>query len=264
MNRRLSLHIGINDYPGSGSDLSGCINDALDTSSFAASHGYTPTLMLDGDATRANVLYTLRNLVATLGFGDRLALFYSGHGSWVRDTSGDEADARDECLVLHDYANGGVLMDDDLHEIFKNRRFGVRVMVFSDSCHSGTVLKFAPNLHPIDATPKYFPAPLLPQNQGWDYIPNDPTQPAPPRHTRAASPRTDSVLVSGCADLEYSYDANFFGRFNGAFTRALIDSHTPNMTFARWHAAIRKELPNDQYDQSPQLNATRWQRTWKF
>ena len=25
-----SLHIGINDYPGTGSDLSGCINDAND------------------------------------------------------------------------------------------------------------------------------------------------------------------------------------------------------------------------------------------
>src|SRR3546814_6474531 len=57
--------------------------------------------------------------------------------------SRDESDSYDEALVLHDWQNGGIVTDDELHQIWMSRNYGVRVYVFSDSCHSGSVTRFA-------------------------------------------------------------------------------------------------------------------------
>jgi hypothetical protein len=87
-------------------------------------------------------------------------------------------------------------------------------------------------------------------------------------HVRPASPpgRGTALLMSGCQDTEFSYDANFAGRPNGAFTyvalRALQSmSRTANYT--AWHRAIRQSLPTQQYPQSPNLYGTTTQKRWR-
>lgn len=52
MAEKTALCIGINNYPGTGSDLAGCVNDAKDWGSALEDRGYSVTSMLDGDATR--------------------------------------------------------------------------------------------------------------------------------------------------------------------------------------------------------------------
>ena len=46
-----SLHIGINDYPGTGSDLSGCVNDANDWREALEQRGFQATTLLDDGTT---------------------------------------------------------------------------------------------------------------------------------------------------------------------------------------------------------------------
>jgi hypothetical protein len=46
--------------------------------------------------------------------GDTLVITYSGHGTWVPDSSGDEPDGRDEALCPHDIATAGPLLDDEI------------------------------------------------------------------------------------------------------------------------------------------------------
>lgn len=264
MRRRVSLHVGINDYPGSGADLSGCVNDASDWRDFAADHGYTTHTLIDAQATRSRVLNEIARLLLPLTIGDRFLFTYSGHGSWVTDTNGDEGDRRDEVLVMHDWQNAGYLTDDEFYQLYQQRRFGVRVMVFSDSCHSGTVARFAPPSHPPLATPRYFPAPLL--NPTLQDLPIGTYPDFPTLRPRSTRPRPETALISGCDDLEYSYDAWIpeLNRYNGAFTRAALDTYTPGLNLRQWHRQIRQVLPDSHYDQSPQLNATRWQSTWKI
>lgn len=66
---------------------------------------------------------------------------YSGHGTKVPDLNGDEDDGYDEALVPLDFDRSGVILDDDLYEIFvKGLPPGVHVVALMDCCHSGTVL----------------------------------------------------------------------------------------------------------------------------
>ena len=66
-------------------------------------------------------------------------------------------------------------------------------------------------------------------------------------------------------DTEYSYDASFGNRPNGAFTRVALDTLSKlgtQATYAEWHRAIRAALPSADYPQTPQLMASRHQRQW--
>lgn len=263
-----AICVGINDYPGTGADLNGCVNDALDWTEVLRARGYDVDVLLDAGATRERVLGSLGWAVQRARYGDRIVFTYSGHGSWVPDTDGDETDRRDEVLVCHDYADGGLISDDDLHRVFQAKRFGVRVTILSDSCHSGTVQRFA------NVTPNAETFHLSMENEGSPSVPRflSPaslgivsTEEALRREARPQSkPRLGPALISGCADYEYSYDAWIGGRPRGAFTAKALDAlgEQPR-TLRAWHDAIRLRLPSQEYPQSPQLQGTAYQKRWR-
>ena len=62
-----SLHIGINDYPGTGSDLSGCVNDANDWRETLEARDFKATSYLDGEATKSNMHEAISKIVADTG-----------------------------------------------------------------------------------------------------------------------------------------------------------------------------------------------------
>lgn len=67
---------------------------------------------------------------------DKVVVYYIGHGTNTRDTSGDEADGYDECLFFTD----GVIIDDDLClAITDNKANGSKLILLTDCCHSGTI-----------------------------------------------------------------------------------------------------------------------------
>ena len=80
--------------------------------------------------------------------------------------------------------------------------------------------------------------------------------------------RAAAVLLSGCRDEEYSYDAWFNGRPNGAFTYVALQAlkQLPqSATYRDWHREIRKVLPHINYPQTPQLSGSWRQRNkWKI
>lgn len=137
----ISIHIGLNridtDVYGAGNDLSGCINDARDMQSLAVAQGFQTQLMTDEGATAATVISAISGAAQSLRSGDILFLTYSGHGSNVTDTSGDETDGLDETWCLYDR----MLIDDELYQLWGQFQAGVRIIMLSDSCHSGTVAR---------------------------------------------------------------------------------------------------------------------------
>jgi hypothetical protein len=73
--------------------------------------------------------------------------------------------------------------------------------------------------------------------------------------------------MSGCLDMEYSYDAYFNGRPNGAFTFVALkalQTLRSGATYAQWHKAVRKLLPSQQYPQTPNLYGSRSMKRWKL
>jgi hypothetical protein len=71
---------------------------------------------------------------------------------------------------------------------------------------------------------------------------------------KATRQKYPALLFSGCKDTEYSYDAFFNNRPNGAFTRVALEALKNNPTTPRaWMAAVREHLPSTLHPQTPQL-----------
>ncbi|MCB0569337.1 MAG: caspase family protein, partial [Phaeodactylibacter sp.] len=137
-----SLHLGVNradqnHYNGL-PELSCCINDAELMQDIARRYGYERSMLLCNEqATSERLTEILREYSRELEPGDILLLSYSGHGGQVEDLDSDEADARDETWCLYDRQ----FLDDELYQALALFKEGVRVLVFSDSCHSGTMAR---------------------------------------------------------------------------------------------------------------------------
>ena len=58
-----TLHIGINDYPGTGNDLSGCVNDANDWREAMRARGFEGTSLLDEEASKSNMVEAISKIV---------------------------------------------------------------------------------------------------------------------------------------------------------------------------------------------------------
>jgi hypothetical protein len=250
---RRALCVGINDYPGTGSDLSGCVNDANDWAAALRGRGYQVTTLLDSQARYAPMVRALNTLVSAGRRGDSLVFTFSGHGSWLPDNDGDEVDGRDEMLCPHDISTGGRLMDDELAVIFGRKADGVRLFFISDSCHSGTVAKFmAPMPRGLSADvprPRYLPPSVF--VRGRSELARIRQASRVGTVTRQKYP---ALLASGCRDTEYSYDASFGGRPNGAFTYWALQSLRKNpRTPLKWMAEVRRKLPSTQHPQTPGL-----------
>jgi hypothetical protein len=258
---RLALCIGINDYPGTGNDLAGCCNDAEDWAAALIARGFEIRKLLDSAASGAAIRAGIRELLTRSAADDAVVITYSGHGTWLPDRDGDEPDHRDEALCPHDVAQNGPLLDDELHELFSLAAPGVRAVLISDSCHSGTLTRLN---HPIgDAVRR---ARFLPPS-AFLRPPAAPTRPSIPRtdDRRATAPRSAALLLAGCRDAEYSYDATFDGRPNGAFTYVALTALatlSSTATYGDWLHAIRDRLPSQDYPQTPGLQASQAQLTW--
>lgn len=236
MTRAVSIHLGLNSvdpqsYGGWAGELTACEFDADDMFALAKGRGFSASKLLTKEATSAAVLEALRSASGELEAGDIMLLTYSGHGGRIPDTSGDEDDETDETWVLYDRQ----LLDDELYAAYASFSPGVRIAVFSDSCHSGTVTRVGP---PVAAgTPgsgQGQPAPsvglrtramppalaqsdFLRRRQLYESV-SSKSPAAGDQAAPAADPQACVVLVSGCQDNQFSLD----GTRNGLFTATLL------------------------------------------
>ncbi len=268
-----SLHIGLNevsaaDYSGWSGPLAACEFDANDMAAIAKTRGMKSTVLLTKKGTRANVLAAIRKAAKTLLAGDLFFMSYSGHGGQVPDVSGEEPDKLDETWCLFD----GQLIDDELYFEFSQFKTGVRILVLSDSCHSGTVVRAgSPQAASPDQRPKIMPPSVgmrvyAEHKAFYDKLQRDVAKAA---GSPVADPDTalanvlvstrltaivgqfkpSVILISGCQDNQFSMDGNH----NGAFTEQLLrvwNQGAFSGSYASFHAHIRANmLPS----QSPNL-----------
>jgi hypothetical protein len=137
-----SLHIGLNHvdpagYHGWDGQLAGCLNDARAMKAICDAQGFTSRILLDGQATAAAVLAAISDLATRARTGDTVVISYSGHGGQVPDTTGTEDDGLSETWVCFDR----MVVDKELYALWSQFPRNAHVEVYSDSCHSGTVIR---------------------------------------------------------------------------------------------------------------------------
>ena len=98
-------------------------------------HGDAPTFDVITTRDRAATMRALTRAAAILeGPKQRVIIYYFGHGSQVRDASGDEADGMDET-----WATPGIV-DDEITAVFGAIHDTSRLYLLSDSCSSGSMI----------------------------------------------------------------------------------------------------------------------------
>jgi hypothetical protein len=267
--RRTAFLVGIN-YRDTESELNGCYNDVVNVSQYLRSTlGYAPgaiSIITDGNRgavgtasalppTRQNIIAGLNALVAGMIAGDEAVFHYSGHGSLVRDTNGDEATGFDSCLCPVDYATpasagGGMITDDEIRTLLINRiPRGARLYVILDCCHNGTG---------CDIRYKY---------EDFSVLLSPPSARTPVWRTiqrtylqgKYAETAGEVYMISGCRDEQTSADAYINNAFAGALTYAVFSILRANQATIRsysWSALlrdVRQFMRVNKYTQIPQL-----------
>lgn len=143
MPKGISLHIGVNEvdpgsYDGSWEGrLRCCVEDARAMSEIAEAMGHDCRVLTNENATIENVKAEIEAAAAALGPGDTFLLSASCHGTQTvtLNYDDDDEDGKDETWALYN----GQLLDNELTELWVKFERGVNIIVFSDTCHSGTV-----------------------------------------------------------------------------------------------------------------------------
>jgi hypothetical protein len=248
-----ALTIGLNSvdpnhYGGWSGDLNACEADAEDMASIGK---FTVTKLLTKAATRNAVISSMTKAAKKLKSGDFFLLSYSGHGGQLPDLNSDETDAQDETWCLYD----GELVDDELFALLGKFAKGVRILVFSDSCHSGTVVKLAfyrgaivtrgtnastdlvkyRNMPPDAALRTY-----RQNKEFYDEILSRPTL-----KNAQAKVKASVLLISGCQDNQLSSDGDFNGLFTANMLRVWRDGKFKG-NYRTFHKKIVDRMPPDQ------------------
>ena len=271
--KAMSLHIGLNAvdpkaYAGWSGPLAACEFDANDMAAIAKTQGMNSTVLLTKKGTRSAALAGMRAAAKALKSGDLFFMSYSGHGGQVPDTSGDEPDGQDETWCLYD----GQLIDDELYLELSRFAAGVRILVLSDSCHSGSVTRdMPPPPPPPGQRAKLMPSAVAMRAYAdnkafYDKLQADVAKAtggfavdpdaalaqvaiSSRRTTIVKKFKSGVILISGCQDNQVSMD----GDHNGAFTEALLQVWNHGAfsgSYSSLHAKVRARMPATQ---SPNL-----------
>lgn len=120
--------------------------------------GFLALSLKTAEATAEAVRNRLKHAARMARQGDLVLFYFAGHGQQRPDRNGDEDDGFDELILAYDRP----IDDDELDEAWREFPDGVRILVLSDSCHSGTNFKFPGGWKRGPVRPPSAPRPFLP------------------------------------------------------------------------------------------------------
>ena len=140
-----ALIIGVQEYRNPDANLVGIDIDVNQFKQAVLRLGVAPDnilILMNERATEPNIKQAFKHFLGDVKASDRVYVYFSGHGSRIRDMDGDESDGVDEFLVTYEFDHrkpiDGALLDDEVHELLT----GVpsqNVVAVVDACHSGTI-----------------------------------------------------------------------------------------------------------------------------
>ena len=271
--RRTALLVGINYNNNPDATLNGCYNDVVNVSQYLRTTlGYDSaaiTILTDGNRgapgagtasavppTRQNIIAGMIALVSGMVAGDEAIFHYSGHGSLVRDTNGDEATGLDSCLCPLDYnapasTGGGIITDDEIRALLVNKvPRGARLYVILDCCHNGTG---------CDVRYKYEDFSILLRPPSGRTAAIWRTQQKAFTNGKYTDTVGEVFMISGSRDEQTSADAYINNAFAGALTYAvfsILRANQPTIRTYSWSALLRDVrhfMRVNRYSQIPQV-----------
>lgn len=269
--QRRALLIGINNYIEGPDywDLRGCVNDVDMTRQMLTGRlGFDESdvrILVDGDATAQNIREAIETWVMPAsGPDDLVYIHYSGHGSRINDTGGDEADGWDEMLCPADLKasdRSTLLLDDELGALLERITAG-QVITVLDACHSGTGTRDLSMVTPrfldlgseTDGSRAVAVAGAPSTAPDGDYI--DTPLRADVGEGSPAGGQQVRVTFSGCRADQTSADAWIEeGFYAGAFTYNLmqnIQKAPAGVTYRDLMESVRRDMAG-RYHQIPQI-----------
>lgn len=240
---KFGLLFGCN-YKGSPYELNGCMNDATRSYEWLKNvNKYNDLKLMTDDTnekpTRENIMSSLKELVSKVKANDFIFIHFSGHGTQIKDISGDEKDGKDEVFISLDLQG---IVDDEMVEILKQIPKGVNVFILMDCCHSGTIVDLPYSIY---------------DGRGYNIKNNTNNFDA------------DIYMLSGCRDEQVSYDAFINNKFQGAMTNAFYTAlrNRKSISVRYLLGYVHYILYRQRYPQKPQLSSSkplRWDSIIKF
>jgi hypothetical protein len=253
--RRRALCVGIDAYPAPWA-LAACVNDAETWAALFTRLGFQTTILRNQQASRSGLVSAIQQLISGAEPGDVLAFQFSGHGTQVRDIDGEESDSSDEALCPVDFADGALLVDDDLHALFTPIPVGVNLTCFVDCCHSGTITRVVrlgqPSNHNGTGRARFVPRSPALDRAHVEYrertgMSRATTLPATGLRSAAA---IRGVLFSACQDREVAFEVDGAGEFTRHAT-AILNGGADGLTHADFIGRVvnlfgpgRRQTPN--------------------
>jgi len=253
---KLGLLIGINYTSEPEAKLQGCINDIKNMSTILISkYGYDAsniTMLRDDDPTkmptRSAMLSALNDLViaSQSKLCTEVWIHYSGHGSRIKDTNGDESTGLDSIIIPVDYKTAGIILDDLIFQYISQIKCPTMIMM--DSCNSGTVCDLEWSFEYLNGT-RF-------------------------RRTRNSSKirmiqNPNIIMLSGSKDTETSADIydpedkQYEGAFTDAFLRALKNNQYKGPIWTVYRDTCAG-LKKNGYTQKPMFSGTSSNMNWYF
>lgn len=233
--KKSALLIGIN-YIGTQYELNGCIDDSNNVKSILANQGFTQITMLNDytatKPTKAAILAAFKTMLVSANAGDLLFFYFSGHGSYTFDRSGDETDGRDEMIIGSDLQGA---FDDDFKSILSaNMKDGVTIVGLFDSCYSGTMFDLKYNYLNSENYDRYT------------------------ENSRVSECPGNVLMISGCMDVQTSEETYIGGKNQGALTWSFIKAiGTKPPSAISWRQLLRSmrdALRTNGFSQIPQMS----------
>ena len=219
MPKGYAIHIGLNyvsakHYNGWDGELGSCVNDAEAMKKVAMKQGFSdPKLLKNEFANLDSVINEIKALAEIAQPEDLVMITYSGHGGQIMDLNNDEPDRNDETWVLYD----DELVDDKIFQLLQLFQEDVRVLIISDSCHSGSIFRpYAQGLSPT---------------KDFDYM-----------HQEVAKVKASVRLMAACRDHELAAAGKFLSKYTEAMLK-IWDNGNFQGTYSNLNDAILKTQP---------------------
>jgi hypothetical protein len=268
-----ALLVGINAY--ADAPLRGCVNDVHLIRDLLRQVYRLPDeqmrMLLDADANRAAILEHLRWLAEPDAPDDPtppLRLFhFSGHGTFVADTSGTEPDGQNEALCPVDDMEAGVITDDALRELYDTFPPNTHLLLTMDCCHAGDI-HFAPG---SDVLPRYRPVSddeqrrieLARRQFIARQLERRSSGEPPLEETKQRFGRDRSadlaVLLAACRADQTAADARFGETYHGALSFYLVEALrevSSGLSYGEVVDQVRHAVSSNKFTQVPQLDCS--------
>lgn len=210
----------------------------------------TTKLLVNDQAKKVNVVSYIENASKILEINDLFLVSFSGHGGMLPNyNSDDEETGYDQTWCLYD----SMIVDDELSKLWLKFKQGVRILIISDSCYSGSIMKMVDEGKKRDKNgyfSKYIDEKLLLQIYKQNQVYYDSILKAP--KTNHAVIKSKIIQLSACSDTEETTD----GHPNSIFTACLKKvwkSGGFQSNYDNFLNEISKNVKNFNPNQNPQI-----------